>query len=196
MGFQRKSIMLFCHLGRISRRLCIATCSGAPLVTFSCLQKSDAHILSHVTFTPTSRKVLNSNSDTISGGATTSHPLTFGNIEEDTWPDNHWSPTTAAMWEQRKGRNFSGPPQQVLLTKPPEDSRTELVYEYASNARLREKYRNPWGYVRLGRILEDLDSLAGTVAAKVRYTCLYLHSNSLFMLKTFWSSDLRCKVIV
>jgi hypothetical protein len=26
------------------------------------------------------------------------------------------------------------------------------------------QYRNPWGFVRIGRILEDLDSLAGTIA--------------------------------
>lgn len=26
------------------------------------------------------------------------------------------------------------------------------------------QYRNPWGAVRIGRLLEDLDSLAGNVA--------------------------------
>ena len=71
------------------------------------------------------------------------------------------------MWKQRIGRNFSGPAQQVLLTKHPDDSRTEVVYDYATNPGLREKYRNSNGYVQLGRILEDLDSLAGIVAIKV-----------------------------
>jgi acyl-coenzyme A thioesterase 9 len=26
------------------------------------------------------------------------------------------------------------------------------------------QYKNPWGYVRIGRVLEDLDSLAGSIA--------------------------------
>lgn len=26
------------------------------------------------------------------------------------------------------------------------------------------QYRNPWGYVRMGKVLEDLDSFAGNVA--------------------------------
>jgi acyl-coenzyme A thioesterase 9 len=26
------------------------------------------------------------------------------------------------------------------------------------------QYRNPWGFVRMGKILEDLDSLAGNIA--------------------------------
>ena len=169
MGFQNNFTTFFCRLGRDSRRFCIATRNSAPVVAQSSLQNSNAPIQIHPAFISTSRKVLDSNSDTISRGSTSSPPLTFGTVEEDTLPDHHWSPTTAAMWKQRIGRNFSGPAQQVLLTKHPDDSRTEVVYDYATNAGLREKYRNPWGYVRLGRILEDLDSLAGTVAAKVRY---------------------------
>jgi hypothetical protein len=26
------------------------------------------------------------------------------------------------------------------------------------------QYRNPWGFLRIGRLLEDLDSLAGSIA--------------------------------
>jgi acyl-coenzyme A thioesterase 9 len=26
------------------------------------------------------------------------------------------------------------------------------------------QYRNPWGFLRMGRLLEDLDSLAGSIA--------------------------------
>jgi hypothetical protein len=27
-----------------------------------------------------------------------------------------------------------------------------------------QQYRNPWGFLRMGRLLEDLDSLAGSIA--------------------------------
>jgi hypothetical protein len=53
-------------------------------------------------------------------------------------------------------------PQLLLLTKPPHT--TSIRYPFASDPVLREEYCNPWGKVRLGKLLEDLDSLAGTIA--------------------------------
>lgn len=41
---------------------------------------------------------------------------------------------------------------------------TSCPYPFTSQWDLRELYRNPWGAVRVGRLLEDLDSLAGNVA--------------------------------
>eukprot|EP00850_Spirogloea_muscicola_P003220 SM000013S26389 [mRNA] locus=s13:91393:93605:- [translate_table: standard] len=52
------------------------------------------------------------------------------------------------------------------LTRPPSRGAAAVPYRFGSDAGLREKYRNPWGYVRVGRILEDLDALAGTIAYK------------------------------
>ena len=43
-------------------------------------------------------------------------------------------------------------------------SHTSVDYAFSTNERLVEKYSNPWGHVRVGRMLEDLDALAGTIA--------------------------------
>ena len=51
-----------------------------------------------------------------------------------------------------------------IAPKPPE--RTSITYSFTSNGMLRELYRNPWDRVRIGKLLEDLDSMAGTVAYK------------------------------
>jgi acyl-coenzyme A thioesterase 9 len=52
----------------------------------------------------------------------------------------------------------------VPITKSPSSSRVKVVYDFATNISLREKYQNPWGFARHGRILEDMDALAGTIA--------------------------------
>ncbi|KDD73141.1 hypothetical protein H632_c2492p0 [Helicosporidium sp. ATCC 50920] len=54
------------------------------------------------------------------------------------------------------------PPQQSSTPRQPHATR--VAYPFSTDATLREHYRGPWGGVRLGRILEDLDSLAGYVA--------------------------------
>lgn len=53
-------------------------------------------------------------------------------------------------------------PSSVVVPKAPK--RTVVSYRFTSDAFLREHYRNPWGNVRLGRVLEDLDSFAGFIA--------------------------------
>jgi acyl-coenzyme A thioesterase 9 len=44
------------------------------------------------------------------------------------------------------------------------DSRVDISYPFSTDAMLWESYRNPWGDIRMGKILEDLDALAGNVA--------------------------------
>ena len=56
------------------------------------------------------------------------------------------------------------PSPNHLLEKPPSESAVKIRYDFATDEKLREKYQNPYGYVRMGIILEDLDALAGTVA--------------------------------
>jgi acyl-coenzyme A thioesterase 9 len=49
--------------------------------------------------------------------------------------------------------------------KFPSDSRVEIVYPFSTNELLYETYRNPWQYqLRLGKLMEDLDALAGNIA--------------------------------
>lgn len=88
------------------------------------------------------------------------------------------SPVTNALWEARSsifermidagaaGKQQQQPPQTELLTKTPAGSRTSIVYKFATDDILREQYRDPWNEVRIGKLLEDLDALAGTIAVK------------------------------
>ena len=52
--------------------------------------------------------------------------------------------------------------QDQLVSKPPH--RTSVRYGFEHDEGLVEAYRNPWNSVRIGRIVEDLDSLAGNIA--------------------------------
>ncbi|GKV43076.1 hypothetical protein SLEP1_g50416 [Rubroshorea leprosula] len=89
------------------------------------------------------------------------------------WPGMYHSPVTTALWEARS-KIFEGlldppkdaPPQSELLTKTPSQSRTTILYNFSSDYILREQYRDPWNEVRIGKLLEDLDALAGTISVK------------------------------
>ncbi|XP_006660849.1 acyl-coenzyme A thioesterase 9, mitochondrial [Oryza brachyantha] len=96
------------------------------------------------------------------------------------WPGMYHSPVTNALWEARSSifermidagaggqrQEQQQPPQTELLTKTPTQSRTSIVYKFATDDILREQYRDPWNQVRIGKLLEDLDALAGTIAVK------------------------------
>ena len=90
------------------------------------------------------------------------------------WPGMYHSPVTAALWETRS-RIFenlldpplNAPPQTQFLTKTPSQSRTSVLYNFSTDYILREQYRDPWNEVRIGKLLEDLDALAGTISVKV-----------------------------
>ncbi|XP_057754106.1 acyl-coenzyme A thioesterase 2, chloroplastic [Arachis stenosperma] len=89
------------------------------------------------------------------------------------WPGMYHSPVTTALWEART-KIFErlldpprdAPPQGALLTKKPSQSRTSIIYNFSSDFVLREQYRDPWNEVRIGKLLEDLDALAGTISVK------------------------------
>ena len=90
------------------------------------------------------------------------------------WPGMYNSPVTAALWDARPtifeallDPPFHAPPQTQLLTKTPSHSRTSILYNFSSDHTLREQYKNPWNRVRIGKLLEDLDALAGTISDKV-----------------------------
>ncbi|CAM0952451.1 unnamed protein product [Alopecurus aequalis] len=92
------------------------------------------------------------------------------------WPGMYHSPVTNALWEARSSiferkmdvgaAGAAASPQTELLTKTPARSRTTIVYKFAADDILREQYRDPWNEVRIGKLLEDLDALAGTIAVK------------------------------
>ncbi|AES80467.1 acyl-CoA thioesterase, putative [Medicago truncatula] len=90
------------------------------------------------------------------------------------WPGMFHSPVTTALWEAR-GKIFErlldpprdAPPQSELVTRTPSQSRTSILYNFSSDFVLREQYRDPWNDVRIGKLLEDLDALAGTISVKI-----------------------------
>lgn len=91
------------------------------------------------------------------------------------WPGMYHSPVTNALWETRSkiferllDPPLDAPPQSELLTKTPSQSRTTILYNFSTDYILREQYRDPWNEVRIGKLLEDLDALAGTISVKVR----------------------------
>ncbi|KAJ6690843.1 hypothetical protein OIU74_015506 [Salix koriyanagi] len=53
-----------------------------------------------------------------------------------------------------------------LVAKSPSKSRTSICYKFSSDFILREQYRNPWNKIRMGKVVEDLDALAGTISYK------------------------------
>jgi hypothetical protein len=95
------------------------------------------------------------------------------------WPGTYRSPVTDALWHVRSSfvrrvRNVSPPlngpaaaQSRLLQHRTPEQSRTSVMYGFSSDAVLREQYRDPWNSIRIGMLLEDLDSLAGSIALKV-----------------------------
>ncbi|XP_030454673.1 acyl-coenzyme A thioesterase 2, chloroplastic [Syzygium oleosum] len=89
------------------------------------------------------------------------------------WPGMYHSPVTIALWETRSSTferlldpPKDAPPQSELLVKTPSQSRTSILYGFSSDYILREQYRDPWNEVRIGKLLEDLDALAGTISVK------------------------------
>ncbi|CAN6198552.1 unnamed protein product [Urochloa humidicola] len=98
------------------------------------------------------------------------------------WPGMYHSPVTNALWEARASifermmdagngaaaGDDAGEQRAPteLLVKTPAQSRTSIVYKFATDDILREQYRDPWNQVRIGKLLEDLDALAGTIAVK------------------------------
>ncbi|KAF8393822.1 hypothetical protein HHK36_020020 [Tetracentron sinense] len=89
------------------------------------------------------------------------------------WPGMYHSPVTNALWEARSSifeklldPQMDAPPQSELLTKTPSQSRVSIFYNFSSDYILREQYRNPWNVIRTGKLLEDLDALAGTISIK------------------------------
>ncbi|XP_023513828.1 acyl-coenzyme A thioesterase 9, mitochondrial-like [Cucurbita pepo subsp. pepo] len=108
-----------------------------------------------------------------SGGGDDSSNSTSSRKPINLWPGMHHSPVTTALWEARLSiferlldPPKDAPPQSELLTKTPSQSRTIVVYNFSSDFILREQYRDPWNEVRIGKLLEDLDALAGTISVR------------------------------
>lgn len=82
----------------------------------------------------------------------------------DVAPGAHQGPVVAELWRRRQALAGADVDITTMVEKSPSQSATSIVYDFENDDHLREKYRSPWNKVRFGRILEDLDALAGSVA--------------------------------
>jgi len=72
---------------------------------------------------------------------------------------------TGELWQLRVKHSGTKSPER-LVPKSRDQSRVEIIYDFASDEDkvLHTAYINPWGSMRIGKLLEDIDALAGTVA--------------------------------
>ena len=73
------------------------------------------------------------------------------------------SSITKELWSMRGTGADAQCPGEVLES-PSGAGFTTVSYKFQSDAALREEYQNPWGYLRHGKLFEDVDALAGTIA--------------------------------
>ncbi|KAJ6859788.1 acyl-coenzyme A thioesterase 9 [Populus alba x Populus x berolinensis] len=102
-------------------------------------------------------------SQSIDAGSSMRKPISL-------WPGMYHSPVSNALWEARsrifEEPNDSGTSETELVAKSPSKSSTSICYKFSSDFILREQYRNPWNKIRMGKLVEDLDALAGTISFK------------------------------
>ncbi|XP_027346112.1 acyl-coenzyme A thioesterase 9, mitochondrial-like [Abrus precatorius] len=100
---------------------------------------------------------------------TTSVPIDAGSSNRKPvclWPGRFHSPAIHALWEARASIRPNGNGYGPSDPKTPSQSRTSIFYNFSSDYILREQYRNPWNHIRMGKLVEDFDALAGTIAFK------------------------------
>ncbi|CAI9271251.1 unnamed protein product [Lactuca saligna] len=108
---------------------------------------------------PNSQRLQDDDVSAIDAGSSLRKPVCM-------WPGMYHSPATNALWQARS--IFDTPSSDVdsITEKTPSHSRTTILYPFSSDYILREQYRNPWNGIRAGKLLEDLDALAGTISFK------------------------------
>lgn len=85
------------------------------------------------------------------------------------------SPITSQLWEQRRkmlekdgafknNQTSTTSPSYELLEKSVRDSRMSVRYQFTEDNALRHLYLDSNGEIQIGKLLEDLDALAGNVA--------------------------------
>ncbi|KAN0050312.1 hypothetical protein ACTA71_003429 [Dictyostelium dimigraforme] len=78
------------------------------------------------------------------------------------------SAITQQLWFARVSKEVNPALTEApkLTTKSPEESKVEVILPFSTDLQLRENYLSPYGNLRIGRFLEDLDAIATVVAFK------------------------------
>lgn len=75
---------------------------------------------------------------------------------------------TKLLWEKRREyfryKNELLKEERDVISKTPKESFNEVYYLFKSNEDLCNEYIDMYGTIRLGKILEDLDAMAGNIA--------------------------------
>ncbi|KAF1873000.1 hypothetical protein Lal_00016117 [Lupinus albus] len=134
------------------------------------------HIHNHFTTSPPhdSNSVTNTTTSTSTSTKTSSIDAGSSNRKPiSQWPGMFHSPATHALWEARSSifenpvnGNAVSSSQIQPVPKAPSRSKTSIFYNFSFDHILREQYRNPWNHIRMGKLVEDFDALAGTIAFK------------------------------
>lgn len=76
------------------------------------------------------------------------------------------NPIVRELWEQRQRvvKDTAYDIGSKAEFKHPSHSKTTIDYNFKSNEFLKEAYQSPGGTMRFGKVLEDLDALAGNIA--------------------------------
>lgn len=93
---------------------------------------------------------------------TSAAPVTAGSFQ---------NPIVEQLWSLRSSATStpadpSSPLYLASTPRPSSHSRTAIAYPFSSSPYVSELYKSPWGTVRIGSVLEDLDALAGNIAFK------------------------------
>uniref|UniRef100_A0A7S1YY04 HotDog ACOT-type domain-containing protein n=2 Tax=Ditylum brightwellii TaxID=49249 RepID=A0A7S1YY04_9STRA len=84
------------------------------------------------------------------------------------YASKHKGPIVDQLWTlrlQAKQKAAASPdPIDMKRPRPPSESMTKITYDFESDDFLKEQYCNPFGGLRFGKVLEDLDALAGNIA--------------------------------
>ncbi len=75
-------------------------------------------------------------------------------------------PIVNQLWDLRLEAKQKAATQTIDMERPrpPAESMTKITYDFKDDEFLMERYRNPFGHLRFGKVLEDLDALAGNIA--------------------------------
>lgn len=85
-------------------------------------------------------------------------------IPRDDTPYTDRSAVTRLLWDHRSKQGRGSGQISPPVDKSPADSYLELVLPFSTDSVLREQYLSPFGHIRIGRLLEDLDAFAGNIA--------------------------------
>jgi acyl-coenzyme A thioesterase 9 len=93
--------------------------------------------------------------------ATKNRIMSLSDQDSETTGSGNLQELTAKMMNEGKGPK--GHFEKVSF-RHPSDSKTTIDYKFKSDEFLREAYKSPGGAMRFGKVLEDLDALAGNIA--------------------------------